>query len=76
VFGGMNFELQNPNGISSPYRVPGVAMADGSVRSLGPGVSPDALRAALTAAGGEQLDDAGANWRVIEDGRDRPRKGP
>jgi hypothetical protein len=70
-FDGMSFELQRPNGVSSPYKRPGAAMADGSVCSLGPGLSHDALRALLTADGGEHVVGGGGDWRVIDDGRTR-----
>jgi hypothetical protein len=72
TFNDMSFELQQPNGVSSPYRVPGVAMADGSVRSLNPDLTPDELRAMLTVNGGEHLTDAeSARAPVIDDGRNR-----
>lgn len=68
----MSFELQHPNGVSSRYRTPAVVMADCTVRSLNPGMmDPPALRAMLTANGGEKLTDAGGRWQAIEDGRDR-----
>lgn len=69
TFADMSFELQRPDGVSSVYSTPGVAMADGSVRSLGPKLTPEALRALLTADGGEKLD---GDWQVIDDGRNRP----
>lgn len=71
TFADMSFELQHPHGVSSRYTKPAVAMADGSVRSVEPGLDPAALRAMLTANGGEQLSDEGGRWQVIEDGRDR-----
>lgn len=74
AFGEMSFDLQHPHGISSPYRLPGAVMADGSVRTLKPGLSPAALRAMLTADGGGQLSDAEGQWQVIEDGRDREKR--
>ena len=77
TFRDMSFELQQPDGVSSPYKGPGVAMADGSVRSLGAGISPAALRALFTANGGEKLADGGrGEWQMIDDGRDRERKEP
>lgn len=73
TFSGMPFELQRPDGISSPYSTPAVATVDGTVRSLDPkGLPPEALRAMLTANGGEKLAETAEGWRVIEDGRDRP----
>jgi hypothetical protein len=71
-FSEMSFQLQRPNGISSPYQTPAVAMADGSVCSLGPELTPATLHALLTADGGEQLTGGGGDWQVIEDGRNRP----
>jgi hypothetical protein len=70
----MSFELQHPHGISSRYKAPAVLMADSSVRTLGPRIDPRALRALLTADGGEELNDTGGQWRVIEDGRDREKR--
>lgn len=70
-FAEMSFELQTPNGISSRYRVPGVAMADGSIRTLQPSLDPEVLRAMVTADGGEKLADTPDGWKIVEDGRDR-----
>lgn len=41
------------------------------VRALGSAINPHALRALLAGDGSEELDDAGGQWRAIEDGRDR-----
>ncbi|MDB5308428.1 MAG: hypothetical protein JWO38_2630 [Gemmataceae bacterium] len=71
VFSGMDFELQSPGGVSSRYKTPGVVMADYSIRTLHPSLSPAALRAMLTAAGGEKLGETGDGSQVIKDGRDR-----
>jgi hypothetical protein len=72
AFSDMSFELQRPNGVSSPYSVAAVAMADGSVRSLNPAITPNELRAMFTVNGGEHLtDEERARAPVIDDGRNR-----
>lgn len=76
AFDAMPFALDDPNGVSSWYKQPAVVTADTSVRRLSKGMTPEALRAALTVAGGEKLADDGNGWTVIEDGRDRERKDP
>jgi hypothetical protein len=75
AFGAMSFRLQQPNGVSSPYSVPAVAMADGSVRSLSADITSDELRGMFTVNGGENLTEAErARSQVIDDGRNRPLK--
>lgn len=73
-FGEMSFVPNAPNGIGSPYRSSAAVMLDGSVRSFGAKLQPDALRALLTARGGEKLRDTEGGWDVIEDGRTRERR--
>jgi hypothetical protein len=46
-------------------------MADVSVRTFPPGSDPLALRASLTATGGEKLSLDGERWQVLPDGRMR-----
>ena len=70
-FADMSFELQKPDGISSRYKVPAVAMADTTIRTLQPGLDPNVLRAMLTADGGEKIADTPDGWKIVEDGRDR-----
>ena len=70
-FADMSFELQKPDGISSRYKVPAVAMADSTIRTLQPGLDPYVLRAMLTADGGEKIADTPDGWKIVEDGRDR-----
>lgn len=65
----MDFALNKPKGISSWYKDPAVTTADGQVVRLKPSVSPDTLRALLTADGGEKLRGEGGGWEVIPDGR-------
>jgi hypothetical protein len=72
VLSDVSFALQTPDGISSRYREPAVVMADGSIRSLGPEVSPADVRTMLTADGGEPPTPPAG--REIQDGRDRPPK--
>jgi hypothetical protein len=67
----MAFTLGKPNGISSWYKDPAVTTLDGAVVRLGPSVSPDTLRALLTADGGEKLQGEPGGWEVIPDGRMR-----
>jgi len=73
-FRDMSLELQHPDGISSRYKTPAVVMADDTVCSLKPTLSPATLRALLTADGGEKLDGGGGDWQVIDDGRNRELK--
>jgi hypothetical protein len=70
-FDSMSFELQNPEGISSRYKMPAVAMADSTIRSLDPTLDPVVVRALATADGGEKVEEAGVGWKLIEDGRQR-----
>ena len=74
AFATMNFQLDTPDGISSWYEAPAVVMADGSVRRLLKGMSADALRAALTVNGGENIAEGKDGWVVIPDGRLREKK--
>lgn len=71
-FADFDYRLNTPGGIGSPHTRPGVALADGSLRMLGPEVTPDVLRALLTVRGGEPLADTGTGWELLPDGRDRP----
>jgi hypothetical protein len=70
----MPLAIDDPNGVSSWYKFPAIVTADDMVRRLSKTMTPEALRAALTVAGGEQLSDEGTGWAVIADGRDRERK--
>lgn len=73
AFDRMSLRLNNPDGIGSKYLDPAAAMLDGMVRRLGPNLTPETLRALLTADGGEDLrDDGGGTWTLLRDGRDRP----
>lgn len=76
VFDTMPLSIDDPKGVSSWYKQPSVAVADGSVRMLSRKMTPDALRAALTVNGRENISDGPDGWTVIEDGRDRERKEP
>jgi len=67
----MPFDLQKPDGISSRYRTPIVAMADTTIRSLSPNLDPRVVRAMATANGGEAIAETGDGWQIIEDGRQR-----
>jgi len=71
-FAQMDFMLPSPNGISSRFIDPAVAMADGSVVRLTPKMTADVLRAMLTINGGEKLGfDQEQGWQVLPDGRQR-----
>lgn len=74
LFATMSFELSSPDGISSKYRDPAVVTLDGTVRRLRPGMSPDTLRAILTANGREEVRENG--WEVLNDGRLREPERP
>lgn len=65
----MPLEFNHPLGVSSWYKTPAVVMADGSVHTFRPRSDPLALRAALTATGGEKLSLDGERWQVLPDGR-------
>jgi hypothetical protein len=74
LFSEMSFELQKPNGISSPYRQPGVVMADGSLRSFQEGISPETLRSMLIVKGINTPISSKVGWKTIDDGRNRELK--
>jgi hypothetical protein len=70
-FATMDFRLNQPNGVSSRFEDPAVAMLDGSVLRLGKDLSPATLRALLTIRGGEEVGVGAEGWEVLADGRDR-----
>ncbi|MCI0459566.1 MAG: DUF1559 domain-containing protein [Gemmataceae bacterium] len=72
----MSLQLNDPAGISSPHANPAVVMVDASLRQLKPGLSPEVLRALLTARGGEPVAEEGEGWVILPDGRQRERKQP
>lgn len=71
-FATLPLDFNHPHGVSSWYKTPAVSMADGSVRTFPRGSDPLALRAALTASGGEAVSLDGERWQVLPDGRMRP----
>lgn len=71
-FATLPLAFNHPHGVSSWYKTPGVVMADGSLHTFPPGSDPRALRAALTATGGEKVSLDGEGWQVLPDGRLRP----
>ena len=71
-FATMDFALRSPRGLSSHYVDPAIVTVDGTVRRLHAGLTPEILRALLTARGGERLHDGGAGWERLDDGRLRP----
>lgn len=74
AFDTLPLTVDHPDGISSWYKQPAIVTADDMVVRLSKEMSPDALRAALTVRGGEELADENGKWVVMADGRDRERK--
>ena len=70
----ISLKINSPNGVSSIYGDPGVAMADSSLRNFKETLSAEVLRAMLTANGGERIRKSGDGWSVMHDGRLRPRR--
>ncbi len=75
-FDTMDFRVDTSEGVSSWYKQPGVVTADGAVLRLSKETTPEALRAALTVNGGEDISRGDGAWTVIPDGRARERKDP
>lgn len=76
-FADMDFRINSPGSINSPYTDPAVVMLDGSVQKLHPSIQPETLRALLTIRGGEPLDSTGSGgWTLLPDGRQRPLRQP
>lgn len=73
-FQDMSFVVDDPQGISSQYLAPAVALGDGSVQRLDLGLSPNELRAMCTAAGNDVPSTPSAATQVMEDARQRPLK--
>lgn len=73
----IDLRVNSPAGVSSRFEDPAVAMLNGQLHRLRPGLSPAVLRAMLTIRGGEQLEyrDDG-DWALLEDGRQRPWREP
>ena len=69
----MEIEAESPSGISSRFQPPAVVTTDWRVRTLEMELSPETLRALLTANGGEEIP-VDSNSREIPDGRRRPLK--
>ena len=68
----LDFQINSPNGISSPYTAPAVLMADGYLGRLHPSLRPEVLRAMFTIAGSEKVEHEGyEGWRILDDGRNR-----
>jgi hypothetical protein len=70
-FAEFDFVLNRPKGLGSPYDAPAFVTVDGSITRLHPTVTPETLRALLTARGGESLTETNGQWDVIPDGRVR-----
>ena len=71
-FDTMDWTIDSPQGISSRYDALGAVLLDGSVRRLSKKLSPEALRAMATIAGGDAVTVDGELIPVLPDGRDRP----
>jgi hypothetical protein len=72
-FADLDFTLNAPGGIGSVYDRPAVVTVDDAVRQLDDAISPETLRALLTVAGGEAVEEtAERQWRLLPDGRNRP----
>jgi hypothetical protein len=74
VFDKMNFQLNTPDGISSWYKDPAITTVDDTVRRLSKTMKPEALKAALTVSGGEEIAEGEGGWVVLPDGRKREKK--
>jgi hypothetical protein len=73
----LDLRVNSPEGVSSRYQDSAVAMLDGSVTRLRPGLRPDVLRALFTIRGGERLEPGETGgWELLEDGRQRIRREP
>jgi hypothetical protein len=71
----MDLRVNSPAGVSSPYDDSAVAMLDGNLHRLRPGLKPAVLRGLLTIRGGEILEvDAAGAWELLPDGRQRLRR--
>jgi len=68
----MSFEINSPEGVSSKYDEPAAVMLDGSLHRLRNDLPAAALRALLTAAGGEDVEKYEDQWILLPDGRERP----
>jgi hypothetical protein len=71
-FDSMSFQVPSPEGLSSKYLEPAVAMADTRVVTLSEPCPSEVLRAMLTIDGGEPVHNDGKHWSLITDGRNRP----
>ena len=67
----MSLEINSPDGVSSKYADPAVVMLDGSLHRLRSDLPSAALRALLTAAGGEDVENYEDQWILLPDGRKR-----
>jgi hypothetical protein len=70
-FESMSLQVNDPQGLSSKYLDPAVAMLDGSLRRISETLPEEVFRALLTADGGEPLTSTGGSWQLLPDGRQR-----
>ena len=76
-FGLMDFDLDHPLGISSPYQDASVVMMDGMVHRLKRNFLPETLRGLITIRGGEKIiSPESGGWELLPDGRNHPLKSP
>ena len=72
-FAGMDFKLNNPQGISTRYKDPAIVTADCRVFRLTKDVEPQTLRAMVTITGSKNArHDEERGWHLLPDGRQRP----
>lgn len=76
AFETMSFRVNSPKGVSSKYEDAAVAMLDGSLYRLEKDLQAATLRALLTVNGGENVQQKGARWALLPDGRNRALAAP
>jgi len=73
LFAEMDFSLNTPGGVGSVYDSPAVVTVGENVRQLDEDITPHTLRALLTIAGGEDVEETTERQRrLLPDGRKRP----
>lgn len=73
----MDFQINRPNGISSPYANPAFVALNSLLFYLEETITPATLRALLTISGGEAVEHHEVNgWEIMLDGRKRELKNP
>jgi Protein of unknown function (DUF1559) len=67
----MSLVVNHPQGVSSKYLAPAVAMLDDTIRRLNDELPQSVFKAMLTVNGGELIEPTGKGWRLLPDGRMR-----